>query len=99
VLAAEGYPGEPAKGDHIEGIDGPERDAGGYILHAGTSVDAGGGVVSSGGRVLNAVGTGPDLAAARAAAYRAAGAIRMRGGWFRSDIAERPATIPATTRP
>jgi phosphoribosylamine--glycine ligase len=99
VLAAEGYPGEPAKGDHIEGIDGPERDADGYILHAGTSVDTGGRLVSSGGRVLNAVGTGPDLAAARAAAYRVAGQIRMRGGWYRSDIAERPAAIPAPTGP
>ena len=99
VLAAEGYPGDPAKGDHIEGIDGPERDADGYILHAGTSVAADGRIVSSGGRVLNAVGTGPDLAAARLAAYRVAGEIRMRGGWYRSDIAERPATVPAPTGP
>ena len=45
-------------------------------------------MVSAGGRVLNVVGTGPDLAAARDAAYRAAGAIRMRGGWYRRDIAE-----------
>jgi phosphoribosylamine---glycine ligase len=99
VFAAEGYPGDPAKGDHIEGIDGPERDADGYILHAGTSVAADGRIVSSGGRVLNAVGTGPDLAAARMAAYRVAGEIRMRGGWYRSDIAERPATVPAPTGP
>ncbi len=99
VLAAEGYPGAPARGDHIEGIDGPERNANAYILHAGTSVAADGGIVSSGGRVLNIVGTGPDLAAARAAAYRVAGQIRMRGGWYRSDIAERPATAPAPTGP
>ncbi len=99
VLAAEGYPGEPAKGDHIEGIDGPERDDDGYILHAGTSVGADGRVVSSGGRVLNAVGTGPDLPAARAAAYRIAGKIRMRGGWYRGDIAERPGRVPAPAGP
>jgi phosphoribosylamine--glycine ligase len=99
VLAAEGYPGTPAKDDHIEGIDGPERDAGGYILHAGTSVAADGRIVSSGGRVLNAVGTGPDLASARLAAYRVAGEIRMRGGWYRSDIAERPGCVPAPTGP
>jgi phosphoribosylamine--glycine ligase len=37
--------------------------------------------------VLNVVGTGPDLPAARAVAYEAAGRIRMRGGWFRGDIA------------
>jgi hypothetical protein len=34
------------------------------------------------------VGTGADLAAARDTAYRAAAAIRMRGGWYRHDIAE-----------
>jgi len=33
------------------------------------------------------VGTGPGLAAARAVAYEAAGRIRIRGAWFRSDIA------------
>jgi phosphoribosylamine--glycine ligase len=99
VFAAEGYPADPAKGDHIEGIDGPERDADGYILHAGTSVAADGRIVSSGGRVLNAVGNGPELATARAAAYRVAREIRMRGGWYRSDIAELPGCLPAPTGP
>jgi phosphoribosylamine---glycine ligase len=99
VLAAEGYPGTPTTGDHIEGADAPERDADAYILHAGTSVAADGRIVSSGGRVLNIVGTGQDLAAARSAAYRAAGKISMHGGWYRSDIAERPATVPAPTGP
>jgi phosphoribosylamine---glycine ligase len=99
VLAAEGYPGTVVKGDQIEGIDGPERDANGYILHAGTSVAADGRLVSSGGRVLNAVGTGPDVAAARKAAYQIAAQIRMRGGWYRNDIAERPPAVPAPSRP
>jgi phosphoribosylamine--glycine ligase len=87
VVAAEGYPVSPATGDVIEGIDDAERVAGAYVLHAGTSTDRGGSLVSKGGRVLNVVGTGPDLAAARAMAYAAAARIRMRGGWFRSDIA------------
>jgi phosphoribosylamine--glycine ligase len=39
--------------------------------------------------VLNAVGSGPDLAAARAAAYEVAECVRMRGGWYRHDIAAR----------
>jgi phosphoribosylamine---glycine ligase len=34
------------------------------------------------------VGTGPGLAAARDTAYRAAAAVRMRGGWYRHDIAQ-----------
>jgi len=91
VLAAEGYPGAPATGDHIDGLEDAQRAAGAYVLQAGTAVSAGGNLVSSGGRVLNVVGTGADLAEARAAAYAAAGKIRMRGGWYRRDIAEQAA--------
>ena len=88
VIAAEGYPAAPAKGDPIDGISDAERIPGAHVLHAGTATDAAGRLVSAGGRVLNVVGTGPDLAAARDTAYRAAAAIRMRGGWYRHDIAE-----------
>jgi phosphoribosylamine--glycine ligase len=73
--------------DVIDGIDDAERVAGAYVLHAGTKTGQGGRLVSTGGRVLNVVGTGQDLAQARAVAYGAAGRIRMRGGWFRGDIA------------
>jgi phosphoribosylamine--glycine ligase len=88
VIAAEGYPAAPAKGDPIHGIDHAERVPGAHVLHAGTATDVAGRLVSAGGRVLNVVGTGPDLATARDVAYRAAGAIEMRGGWYRHDIAE-----------
>ena len=44
-------------------------------------------LVSTGGRVLNVVGTGADVAVARAAAYKLAGTIEIRGGWYRRDIA------------
>ena len=44
-------------------------------------------LVSSGGRVLNVVGTGDDVAQARGSAYAAAAMIKMRGGWYRTDIA------------
>ena len=89
VLAAEGYPESPVKGDKIKFDSHPERDRG-YLLHAGTSRQ-GADLVSAGGRVLNAVGYGPGLAAARAAAYEVAESVRMRGGWYRHDIAERAA--------
>jgi len=94
VLAAGGYPAAPASGDPITGIDDAERLAGAYVLHAGTATNAAGELVSAGGRVLNVVGTGPDLPSARGTAYRAAAAIRMRGGWYRHDIAERAASSP-----
>jgi len=93
VIAAEGYPRAPVTGDLIEGLDFPERLRPAYVLHAGTARDETGRLVSAGGRVLSVVGTGPDLAAARAAAYQAAAGITMRGGWYRTDIAAR-ATAP-----
>lgn len=100
VLAARGYPESPVKGDKIEipagfwGNHPPGSARSGrpaaYLLHAGTALGPDG-LVSSGGRVLNAVGTGPDLTAARAAAYDLARRVVMRGGWYRHDIAERAA--------
>jgi phosphoribosylamine--glycine ligase len=95
VIAAEDYPGTPAMGDEIDGLEDAERLPGAYVLHAGTRLRADGAVVSSGGRVLDVVGTGADLAEARNAAYRAVAAIRMRGGWYRTDIARRPAAATA----
>jgi phosphoribosylamine--glycine ligase len=85
VLAAEGYPEAPARGDVITVKDLPGS---GYLLHAGTA-RRGSDLVTAGGRVLNAVGSGPDLAAARAAAYAVAERAEFRGGWYRHDIAER----------
>ncbi|MFL0286418.1 phosphoribosylamine--glycine ligase [Mycobacterium sp. SMC-21] len=80
VVAAENYPGRPRVGDVITGSE----TAG--VLHAGTTRRADGSVVSSGGRVLSVVGTGADLAAARAEAYRIIQAIRLPGSHFRTDI-------------
>lgn len=80
VLAAEGYPGRPRTGDVITGS---EADG---VLHAGTARRADGAVVSAGGRVLSAVGTGPDLNAARDRVYRTLTGVRLRGSHFRSDI-------------
>jgi phosphoribosylamine--glycine ligase len=81
VLAAENYPGRPRVGDAIVGS---EADG---VLHAGTTRRDDGAIVSSGGRVLSVVGTGPDLAAARAEAYDIMSSIRLPGSHFRSDIA------------
>jgi phosphoribosylamine---glycine ligase len=94
VLAAEGYPASPVRGDPIAGIEAAGHVPGSYVLQAGTAVDGAGDLVTSGGRVLNLVGSGPDLATARAAAYQAAGLIHVRGGWYRSDIAD-PGRMPA----
>ncbi|MFF4122018.1 phosphoribosylamine--glycine ligase [Microbispora rosea] len=85
VLAAENYPADPVKGDPIAGL--PVTVEGAYALHAGTTLDGTNRVVSNGGRVLNVVGTGADVAQARARAYEALEQITMRGSHHRSDIA------------
>jgi phosphoribosylamine--glycine ligase len=91
VIAAAGYPEAPARGDVITLAD-PVLPGGttGYLLQAGTA-RSGAELVTAGGRVMNAVGTGADLAAARAAAYAMAECVTFRGGWYRHDIAERAA--------
>ena len=91
VIAAGGYPAAPVGGDVIEGIADAGRVPGSYVLQAGTARDGSGRLVSSGGRVLNIVAAGADQAEARASAYQAAGRIRMRGSWYRTDIAAGPA--------
>ena len=80
VLAAENYPGRPRTGDVITGS---EADG---VLHAGTARREDGSVVSAGGRVLSAVGTGPDLTAARDQVYRTLASIQLPGSHFRTDI-------------
>jgi phosphoribosylamine--glycine ligase len=81
VIAADGYPAAPRTGDEITGadVDG--------VLHAGTRRRDDGALVSSGGRVLSVVGTGPDLAAARDAAYQRVAGVRLAGSHYRTDIA------------
>ncbi len=85
VLAASGYPEAPRRGDPIAGIEAAER-TGALVFHAGTA-ERDGQFVTAGGRVLNVVGTGPDLAAAREAAYRAADLVEFAGKQLRRDIA------------
>ena len=87
VLAAEGYPASPRKGDVITSPDLQEPTR---ILHAGTALKEGA-VVSHGGRVLNVLGHGATLDQARAAAYEVLDSIELEGGFFRTDIGARAA--------
>ncbi|HEU4329860.1 MAG TPA: phosphoribosylamine--glycine ligase [Lapillicoccus sp.] len=88
VVASPGYPGTPQTGRALEGLDAAEATSPDvYLLHAGTARDAEGQLVSSGGRVVDVVATGPTLEAARDAAYRAVDEIRLDGGHHRTDIA------------
>jgi phosphoribosylamine--glycine ligase len=86
VLAASNYPGTPVTGDVLTGLADAAAD-GAVVVQAGTARDAEGRLVSSGGRVLTVVGTGDDLAAARAQAYAGLARIHLDGAFYRSDIA------------
>lgn len=87
VLASGGYPGNYETGKPIAGL--ATEPANTHIFQAGTRRDGAHGIVTAGGRVLTVVGTGPDLAIARARAYRRLETVAFDGMQYRSDIALR----------
>ncbi|MCB1184418.1 phosphoribosylamine--glycine ligase [bacterium] len=88
VGAADGYPGAYLQGKPIV----LPRDVPGerWIIHAGTRATADG-LVTSGGRVLGAVGLGDSLAAARGAAYALLDETHFEGLTYRRDIGRKAA--------
>jgi phosphoribosylamine--glycine ligase len=95
VVAAHGYPGTVRAGDPIDGVDAADALADVHVLHAGTALSGEGALVSAGGRVLSVVGTGADVAAARAAAYAGVARVELRGSHHRTDIAARMPDLTA----
>jgi phosphoribosylamine--glycine ligase len=89
VLAARGYPANSETGTEIRGLEHAVATPGARIFHAGTKRDAAGRLLAAGGRVLTVCGTGPDVEAARRAAYAGAGAIDWPEGFYRNDIGRR----------
>jgi phosphoribosylamine--glycine ligase len=87
VLAAGGYPDAVRKGDVIHGLDAAAQLPG-KVFHAGTAL-SGGDVVTSGGRVLCAVGLGATVLAAQRQAYELVNAICWDGMQYRRDIGHR----------
>jgi len=85
VMAANGYPGDYARGSVIEGLDEAAKVDGVEIFHAGTRSD-GGRILSNGGRVLNVCALGPTVGEAQARAYAAVDRIRWPGGFCRREI-------------
>ncbi|MEG3089157.1 phosphoribosylamine--glycine ligase [Sphingomonas sp. PB4P5] len=84
VMAANGYPGTPAAGGSIAGVDAAEA-GGARVFQAGTRRD-GATLVASGGRVLAVTALAPTIAAARTLAYDAVAKIDFSSGFNRSDI-------------
>jgi phosphoribosylamine--glycine ligase len=87
VMAAAGYPDSVRTGDVLEGLE-QAAHLPGKIFHAGTRL-LDGRIVTSGGRVLCAVGLGESVAAAQREAYALAGAVHWNGAHYRRDIGYR----------
>jgi phosphoribosylamine--glycine ligase len=85
VMAAQGYPGDYAKGTLIEGLDQAAKVEGVEIFHAGTKSD-GGKVLANGGRVLNVTATGETVGEAQRRVYEAVDRINWPEGFCRRDI-------------
>jgi len=87
VIASGGYPNKYNTGDVVAGLPvKPSNNS--KVFHSGTStVD--GNVVTSGGRVLCAVGLGANISYAKEEAYKVAKEIHWERSFFRDDIGYR----------
>lgn len=87
VGAAEGYPESYRKGDTIEGLRDFRETEDGIVFIAGAKAENGN-IVTSGGRVFNAVGLGKTLEEARQKAYSLFEKIKFDGMYYRRDIGD-----------
>lgn len=83
MMVSGGYPGSYEKGKLISGLDKVTQST---VFHAGTKRDAGGNVVTSGGRVLSVSSYGDSIADALANSYASIALIDFDGRYFRRDI-------------
>ena len=85
MLVSGGYPQAYKKGYVINGIDKVE---GSIVFHAGTKLNAGGQVVTNGGRVIAVSSYGKDKAEALAKSFAEAQKIEFTDKYFRHDIGQ-----------
>jgi len=86
VMAAEGYPLNPRKGDVITGLPAETEDA--MVFQAGT-VEKDGQLQTNGGRVLCVTALGESVRTAQQRAYQALTGIQFAGMQYRQDIGYR----------
>lgn len=84
VLAAEGYPDTPRKGDVIHGLD-TATTADEKVFYAGVA-QQGNDIVTNGGRVLCVTALGDSVLAAQQTAAQLAERIYWNGRFYRRDI-------------
>lgn len=88
VIAAGGYPGSYTKGTPMR-IQSLNEEEGMYLFHAGTTLDSGMELKTSGGRVIAVTATGKSLREAVDKAYLGVKCIEFDGMQYRKDIAAR----------
>lgn len=86
VMASKGYPGSYSKGSVIKGITDADNMEGVKVFHAGTSKNAVGDILASGGRVLTVAASGANVVEAQQKAYAAVDKIDWPEGFCRRDI-------------
>ncbi|MEE9256832.1 MAG: phosphoribosylamine--glycine ligase [bacterium] len=86
VMASGGYPGSYRKGNVITGLDEVAELENVMVFHAGTMLDGGNRVVTSGGRVLGVTALGRDIGLAIRRAYGVADLIHWEDVYYRKDI-------------
>ena len=100
VMAANGYPGNYAKGTTIEGLREAATSPNARVFHAGTAwgpplsaasaasgpASATHSIVANGGRVLGVAATGPNVSEAQRRAYAAVDRVHWPEGFCRRDI-------------
>jgi phosphoribosylamine--glycine ligase len=86
VVAAQGYPDAPRRGDPIEALPADADDC--VVFHAGTRLEQDR-LLTDGGRVLCVTALGPRVRAAQRRAYDAVAGVHFAGRQFRSDIGYR----------
>ena len=85
VVASRGYPDTFETGYPIDGLAEAAAIADVHVYHAGTR-RSDGRIVTSGGRVLTVVGSGPDFPSAIFRAYAGVDKIHFTGAFSRRDI-------------
>jgi phosphoribosylamine--glycine ligase len=87
VLASAGYPESYPKGEVISAPS--EFPEGSLLIHAGTKLNENDQCITSGGRVLGAVGIGGSLQEARDRANAVCESVDFPSKYFRRDIGHR----------
>jgi phosphoribosylamine---glycine ligase len=86
VVAAQGYPEGPRRGDPITSLPADAQDC--IVFHAGTRMQQDR-LVTDGGRVLCVTALGENVREARRRAYDAVSEVQFAGLQFRTDIGQR----------